>query len=228
MGVDTHLYLIDYRRYMGEVKPLLDDLLSGGDPQPARAAYEEAWNTLSEARGRLKYPWTPFRETGFGEEFLRGIHLLEGQVPEIYTGDRESLGILNPDEVTRDPRLVREYCLRDFVCCVIVEGLCVPWHLEFPPLHVVTRCLGWELYDHSKKFEAALCGEIYEHPTRAPYDIAHNDEFVEEALARELAREIARVVSPGTALWADERYRNLYLLLQRGTESGFRILASYF
>jgi len=122
---------------------------------------------------------------------------------------------------------VREYNLRDYVCGVIVEGLCVPWNLEFPPLHVVTRCLSWELCEHSKKFEDALCGEIYRHPTPAPYDICHRDELVDESLVRDLGAEIARIASPGSELWEDERYRNLYLLLQRGAENGFRILASY-
>ena len=50
--VDTHLYLLDYRRYIDEVKPLLDTLLGGSDTQPARVAYEEAWKALSEANSR--------------------------------------------------------------------------------------------------------------------------------------------------------------------------------
>ena len=46
---------------------------------------------------------------------------------------------------------------------------------------------------------------------------------------RERAVEIDRIASPSSELWADERYRNLYLLLQLGAESssGFRILTSY-
>jgi hypothetical protein len=31
MGVDTYLYLLDYRRYADEVEPLLDALLDGED-----------------------------------------------------------------------------------------------------------------------------------------------------------------------------------------------------
>lgn len=80
--------------------------------------------------------------------FRGGIALLEGRIPDTYHGD------LAPDVVT-DPRLVREYYLRDYVCGVVVEGPCVPWDLDFSPVHVVTWCLGWGLYEHSKKFEDA-------------------------------------------------------------------------
>lgn len=224
MGVDTHLYLLDYRRYSDEVEPLLDGLLSGGDSGPARIAYEEAWRVLAEANNSRKYPWTPFHSTKFAEEFQKGLSLLDGHFPETYFGDRT---ILEPGAVTRDPHLVREYNLRDYVCGVIVEGLCVPWNLDFPPVHVVTWCLGWELYAYSKKFEDALCGEIYAHPTRAPYEIYHGDEFVEEKLVQELGVEIARIASPASDLWGDERFRNLYLLLERGGKESFRILAVY-
>lgn len=117
--------------------------------------------------------------------------------------------------------------MRDHVCGVIVEGLCVPWHLDFPPVHVVTWCLGLELYSHSKRFEDALCVEIYTQATPAPYEICQGDQLVNETLVRELGVEIARIASPGSELYADERYRNLYLLLQRGLESNFRILVSY-
>jgi hypothetical protein len=227
LGVETHLYLIDYRRYAGEIKPLLDALLDGGDTRPARSAYEEAWRVLSEANSRWKFPWGPIHSTLLAEDFQKGLSILDGHIPEAYYGDRLSLGLLEPDMVTRDPRLVREYNLRDHVCEVIVEGLCVRWNLDFPPVHVVTWCLGWELYGHSKKFEDALCGEIYRQPTPAPYDIVHGDELVEETLVRELAEEIARIASPDSELWVDERYRNLYLLLQHGTETDYRILASY-
>jgi hypothetical protein len=226
LGVDTHLYLLDYRRYTDEVKPLLDSLL-GGDTQPARTAYEEAWSVLSEANNLREYPWRPFHSTLLAEDFQKGLSVLDGHIPETYNGDRTSLGILEPDAVTRDPRLVREYNLRDYVCGVIVEGLCVPWNLDFPPVHVVTQCLGWVLYGHSKKFEDALCAEIYTQSTPAPYDIYHGDQLVNETLVWELGVEIARIASPGSELWADERYRNLYLLLQRGAENDFRILASY-
>jgi hypothetical protein len=47
-------------------------------------------------------------------------------------------------------------------------------------------------------------------------------------MVRDLGLEIAQIAFPGSELWADERYRNLYLLLQRGAEINFRILASYF
>jgi hypothetical protein len=227
VGADTHLYLLDYRRYIDEVTPLLDALLEGCEIGPARAAYEEAWTVLSEAVSLRKYPWTPFHSTLVPDVFQKGLSILDGQIPATYLGDRLSLGILEPDAVTRDPRLVREYNLRDYACGIIVEGLCVPWRLDFPPVHVVTRCLGWELYERSKKFEDALCAEIYERPTPAPYDIYHGDEFVDEGLVRELKVEIARIASPGSELWEDERYRNLYLLLHRGSEDNFRILASY-
>ena len=135
---------------------------------------------------------------------------------------------MEPGPVIREPRLVREYSLRDHVCGVIVEGVCVPWQIEFPPVHVVTWSLGWELYEHSKKFEDALCAEIYAQSSPAPYDIFQGDQLVDESLIRELTEEIARIASPGTEKWADERYRNLYLLLHRGAEKDFRILASYF
>jgi hypothetical protein len=150
--------------------------------------------------------------------------LIDGHIPDTYHGDR---AIMEPDAVTSDPRLVREYSLRNCVCSVIVEGLSVPWNLEFPPVHAVTWSLGWALYEHSKKFENALCGEIYSRSTPAPYEIFQGDELVDESLVHELATEIARIASPGSDLWADERYRNLYLILQRGAEENFRILASY-
>jgi hypothetical protein len=227
MGVDTHLYLLDYRVYTEEVEPLLDAALSGGDTRPARTAYEKAWKVLSEAHSSRKYPWTPFHQTQFEEDFQKGLNILYGHIPETYYGDRTSLGLLDPDAVTRDPRLVREYNLRDHVCGIIVEGLCVPWSLDFPPLHNVTWCLGWELYGHSKKFEEAFCDEIHTQSSPAPYDIAHGDQLVDEALVRELAEEIARIAFPSSDLWADERYRNLYQLLQQGAQNDFRILASY-
>ena len=94
-------------------------------------------------------------------------------------------------------------------------------------MHPVTVCLAWDLYEHSKEFEDALCGEIYAHPTPAPHDISHSDELVDETLVRKLALEIARIASPESELWADERFRNLYLLLQCGAKDSFRILASY-
>jgi hypothetical protein len=157
-----------------------------------------------------------------------GLSILDGHIPETYHGDRTSLGILEPDGITRVPHLVREYNLRDHVCGVIVEGLCVPWNLDFPPVHVVTLSLGWELYEHSKKFEDAVCAEIYTKSSPAPYDINHGDQLVDETMVRDLGLEIARIASPGSEPWADERYRNLYLLLHRGAEINFRILASYF
>jgi hypothetical protein len=225
LGVDTHLYLLDYHRYADEVTPLLDALLAGGDPEPARAAYKEAWRILAEAHQHWKHPWTPFHWTRSGT-FNEGLDLLDGHIPDAYHGDRLSLGLLDPDEVTRDPRLVRDYNLRDCVCGVIVEGLCVPWSLDFPPVHVVTQCLGVNLYEHSKKFEAAICGEIYERATPAPYDIVHRDLLVSESMTGDLAEEITRIASPGTPLWADEGCRNLYLLLRRGAESNYRVLVS--
>ncbi|MGB0065740.1 MAG: hypothetical protein WBP85_14960 [Terracidiphilus sp.] len=221
--------MIDYRRYTGDVKPLLDALLDSGDSRSAHVAYEEAWRILSEANNRWKHPWSPFHSTILLSSFQKGLSVLDGQIPEAYHGDRLSLGILEPEAVTRDPRLVREYKLRDCVCGIIVEGLSVPWNLDFPPVHAVTGCLGYgDLYEYSKKFEETLCGEIYTRSAPAPYDICHGDEFVDESLVRELSVEIARIASPGTELWTDERYRNLYLLLHRGAEENFRILASYF
>jgi len=225
LGVDSHLYLLDDRRYTDKVKPLLDTLLADGDTGPARTAYEAAWRILSEANNRWKYPWTPLHSTRFADGFQTGLSLLDGHIPETYYGDRS---ILEPDWVTRDPHLVREYHLRDRVCGVIVEGLSVPWNLDFPPVHVVTWCLGSELYEHSKKFEDTLCGDIYARSTPAPHDISQGDQLVDQTLVRELGVEIARIAPPESDLWADERYRNLYLLLQRGAENNFRILASYF
>jgi len=222
LGVDTHLYLLDYRRYHDETEPLLDGLLGGGDPRPGLVAYEAASKILLEASRSREYPWTPFYSTPISEE---GLAALDGRFPETYQGDRANLG---PDEVIRDPRLIREYWLRDHVCGVVVEGLCVHWDLDFPPVHVVTWCLGWDLYEHSKKFEYALCGDIYQRSVPVPYDICQGDRFVDKSLVGELAVEIARIASPGSDLWGDERYRNLYKLLQLGAEDDhFRILASY-
>jgi len=154
--------------------------MSGADTRPARVAYEEASKVLVEARSLREYPWTPFYSSPFSEE---GIALLEGHVPETYRGDRA------PD-VVANPRLVREYHLRDYVCGVVVEGLCVHWDLDFPPVHAVTWCLGWGLYEHSKKFEDALCGEIYTRSTRVPYDIYQGDELVDESLFANLRRKL--------------------------------------
>lgn len=135
-----------------------------------------------------------------------------------------------PDEdfAIRDPQKVRENHLRDEVCGVIVEGLCVPWDLSFPPVHCVTGCLGNSLYDHSDKFKNVLCGEIYSRCRQAPYDIAQDDALLERDLIVELAAEIERVAPPGGTLWANENYSNLYLLLHHATEAAnFRVLASY-
>ena len=225
MGVDTHLYLLDYCRYTDGVKPLLDTLLTGGDARPARLAYEQAWKVLTEANSRLEYPWTPFYSLLLEENLQEGLALLDGHIPESYVGD---WGDSDPDTPTRDPRLVREYLLRYHVCGVIVEGLCIPWNLEFPPVHVVTWCLGKDLYRHSERFEDALCAEIYGRSTAVPYGIYKGDQLVAEDLVRKLSAEIARIASPGSELWSDERYRNLYRLLQLGASSDeFRILASY-
>lgn len=109
LGIDTHLYLLDYRLYTGEVKPLLDVLLAGGSIEAARTAYEAAWRILSEANDRREYPWTPFHSTQFAGDFQMGLSLFDGHVPESYHGGRTSLGILEPDAVTRDPHLVREF-----------------------------------------------------------------------------------------------------------------------
>jgi hypothetical protein len=152
VGVDTHLYLLDFVRYTTEVKPLLDELLNGGAPEQARIALTDASKLLAEAHDRREYPWTPFHR-GSGVE--KGLATLDGRIPRTYEGDRASLGLLDPDEVTQDPRLVREYYLRDDVCRAIVEGLCVPWDLEFPPVHVVTWTLGADLYKRSKRFEGS-------------------------------------------------------------------------
>jgi hypothetical protein len=222
LGVDTHLYLLDYRRYINEVKPLLDGLLGGGDPGPARVAYEAASTILIEAHRRHEYPWTPFYSSPISDV---GLAALDGHIPETYSGDRVSFG---SGDIIRDPHLIREYCLRDKVCGVIVEGLCVPWDLEFPPVHIVTWCLGGALYEHSRKFEDALCGEIYQRSSPVPYDIYLNDELVDDSLVAELAVEIARIASAQSELWVDERYRNLYKLLQlSATSDRLRILASY-
>jgi hypothetical protein len=111
---------------------------------------------------------------------------------------------------------------------VIVEGLCVPWDLSFPPVHCVTWCLGNSLYEHSEKFENVFCGEIYSRCRPAPYEITQNDAPLDNNLVAELAAEIERIAPPGSKLWANESYHNLYLLLHHASGGAkFRVLASY-
>ena len=224
MGQRTHLYLLDYRRYSEEIVPTLDHLLDGTDLPRARTAFEESVTSLTKASADRQHPWTPFHRP-YRDRFDEGRAILNGQIPEVYHGDRVSLGLLEPDEVTTDPNLVREYYLRDCVCGMIVEGLCVPWKLDFPPVHVVIG----DLYEYSKRFEELLCGEIYERSGKVPYDIHHCDDLADADLIAELTSEIARIVPPGSELWQIERHRNLYRLLHYGlANNGFRILASYF
>ena len=225
MGVDTYLYLLNHRRYTDEIKPILDKLLDGSDINPARLAFDESLKILHQASTSREHPWTPFHQPR-SHNVEESLALLNGHVPPAYFGDRRSLGLMDPDEVTTDPILVREYNLRDSICSVIVEGLCVPWHLDFPPIHAVTKLLG-NLSEHSKRFEHALCGEMYQRCCKVPYDIFHGDDLVDTDLIAELATEIARIAPPDSKLWQIESYRNLYLLLHHSTHNkGFQILAA--
>ena len=222
VGVDTHFYLLDFERYTNEVSPLLDQLLRGGDLEPARLAYADAIRILAQASKDREYPWTPFHQ---GDSTTPAE--LEGRFPDAYYGDRETRGIMDPDAVTHDPQVVRDYSLRDNVCAPIVEGLCVPWNLDFPPVHVVTWCLGWDLYRHSKRFEYALCtGEIDTRSQALDYEINAGDRLVDRALTGELAAEIERIAPPGSKPWEQDAYSNLYLLLQKATEPRYRLVVS--
>lgn len=232
MGVDTHFYLLDHERYLNDIVPVLDRLIAGENGGVGRARFEQAWRALIDARARREFPWTPFFWDCPGSgRFDQCIALIEGRIPETYRGERGCTWEQLEDEgfVIRDPSKVREYHLRDNVCGIVVEGLAVPWELDFPPVHNVTSCLGHSLYDHSEKFEHVICGDIYARCARAPYDIYMNDSLVDQDLTLELAAEIARVAPPGSKLWEDENYRNLYQLFQHAAGNlGFRVLTSYF
>ena len=226
MGVDTHLYLLNERRYLGEIVPVLDKLIKGGPAETVRASFKQALDTLVDARTRRQFPWTPVN--GHSGDLQRGIGALDGSLPDSYNGDRD-LRLENGNVIARDLRLIREYCLRDRVCNIIVEGLCVPWDLPFAPVHNVTWCLGHSLYTHSKKFEDVLCGEIYSRSSNAPYDIALGDELVDQDLVQELSAEIDRIMPAESSLWEVEAFRNLALLLRHAAQNdGFRIMACYF
>ena len=160
MGVDTYLYLLDGTRY-DKVVSVLDNLIAGGDSTVARTMFEQACSALSAASSHRQFPWTPIygRLLSGTDEFERCIGLVNGKIPATYQGDRGRTGKqwTEEDFAIRNPLKVREYFLRDNICGVIVEGLCVPWELPFPPVHRVTWCLGNSLYKQSKKFEDVLC-----------------------------------------------------------------------
>ena len=211
---------------------MLDKVVVGGVTDDARGLFRQAADTLVAAHASRQFPWTPFNVSPISSEeaIQRGMGALDGFLPASYGGDRGRGGAdVDGDVVTTDPKLVREYYLRDCVCNVIVEGFCVPGELSFPPVHNVTWCLGRSLYKHSAKFEDVLCGEIYSRSSRAPYDIHLGDQLVDPDLAKELTAEIDRIMPAESQLWAAEAYRNLALLLRYVSQNdGYRIMACYF
>jgi hypothetical protein len=221
MGVDTHLYLLDYRKYSNEVVPALHGFLHGGESAAVRPLFEQARVALDAARKRWPPLWGPLNLTD--EEFLlEALLLLDGKVPDSYFGERHLEG------AAIEPALVREYSIRDKVANLIVEGVCVPWDLAFPPVHNVTFMLSWELYEHSKRFEDVLCGEIHSRSRDIPFEICVGDELLDADLVAELFTEMKRISPPATKLWDDQRYRNLYLILQQADRNAdFRILSVY-
>jgi hypothetical protein len=230
VGVDTHLYLFEHELYQRKIVPALDGLLAHGDTSLCRSMFEQAWGVLTAAHGARQYPWTPLH-AACPEEFEEGTRMIDGVFPKEYRGARGSTwGHLGEGEcVVREPRLAREYHLRDSVCCPIVEGLCVPWHLSFPPVHIVTWCLGHDLYRHSGRFEDVLCCEIYTRSSPIPFDLANSgDGVLDQDLVRELASEIDRVVTPGSKPWDHEAYQNLrQLLVMAANQPKLRVLAVY-
>jgi hypothetical protein len=112
--------------------------------------------------------------------------------------DGTAQDLQHPDPSVKDLTLVRRYHLLDSVCGVVVEGLCVPWALSFPPHHCITcDCTVLELYQASRKFEDVFTGEIYSRSRPAPFPIAGGDEFVNDDLVGEMFAEISSVIPPG-------------------------------
>lgn len=226
MGVDTHLYLLNYDRYRSELVPAFDRLLLQHDANGFSELYRDARQILEDAAGRLKFPWTPLHSSKDPEEIELVVKLFQGYVPEKYFGDR---ALLETEFTITERAKVREYFLRDKVVSVIVEGLAVPWSLRFPPVHEITWGKVWELYRISPKFEDSFCADVYTRCTTVPYEIVQGDELINQDLIAELWAETQRICPPGSELWDHEYFRNLYLILQKAIQTpGYRILASYF
>lgn len=225
MGVDTHLYLLNYDRYCNELVPALDRLLVDRDAGPVLNMFEKASQILAEASRRFEFPWSPLHRCSDSEQSDLAIKLIQGYVPERYVG---GLAIMEPEFSVIEPAKVREYCLREKVFRVIVEGLAVPWNLEFPPVHEITQGSVHELYGFSPKFEDAMCAEVVSRSISIPYQISQDDELIDRDLVAELWAEIERISPPDGRLWQEEYFRNLYLIFREAVEKPeYRILAAY-
>jgi hypothetical protein len=213
VGVETNLYLIDRRDYYDVAVPALRALLAGKS-EPARVLFEKACSVL--AKQNWEYPWGPLHRAEDDLEFG----------PSLIDGTAENLK--HPDASITEPSLVRRYHLLDKVCGTVIEGICVPWALPFPPHHCVTcDSAVWELYRASQRFEDVFTGEIYVRSRPAPFSIADRDELLNDDLIQELHDEIAKVSPPSHALWERDYFRNLYLLLQTARRDRFEVMASY-
>ena len=225
MGVDTFLYLLNHELYTRDVVPPLDRLLHNRDVGPVLKMFEKASQLLAEAARRFEFPWSPLHQLHDSEEFNLALNLIHGYIPEKYSGH---WAMNEPDFTVTDPAKAREYSLRKNVFSVIVEGLAVAWDLQFPPVHEITWGLVSDLYEHSPKFEDAMCYEVHSRNTDVPYSISTGDQLIDQDLITELWQEIKRVSPPDSNLWQKEYFRNLYLLLQAACEKPeYRILAAY-
>lgn len=225
MGVDTFLYLLNHEFYTRDIVPALGRLLHDRDVAPVLNMFEEASHVLAEATRRFEFPWSPLHQTGNSEEFSLAINLIRGYVPKEYSGD---LAMNEPGFSVTDPVKVREYSLREKVFSVIVEGLAVPWNLQFPPVHEITQGYVSHLYELSPKFADAICDEVHSRNASIPYNISSEDQLIDRELIAELWHEIRHVSPPDSDLWQNDYFRNLYLLLHEACEKPeYRILAAY-
>lgn len=225
MGVDTFLYLLNYDNYQNVLVPALDRLLVDHSAGSVLNMFEQAAQILAEASRRFEFPWSPLHRYSDSAEFDLAVKLIHGYVPERYFGD---LAIMEPEFTVTEPAKVREYCLREKVFGVIVEGLAVPWNLGFPPVHEITWGSVHELYDLFSKFEDAMCADVVSRSTNIPYQISQDNELIDRDLVAELWAEIERISPPGSRLWQEEYFRNLYLIFHEAVEKPeYRILAAY-
>ncbi|HEY3744210.1 MAG TPA: hypothetical protein VGL53_30400 [Bryobacteraceae bacterium] len=213
MGVETNLYLIKGPDYHGAAVPALEALLAGAGGA-ARPLFEKACAVLAEQN--RDYPWGRLHQVEGELEF--GLSLIDGTAENL----------LHPDPSISDPGLVRRHHLLDTVCGTVIEGICVPWTLPFPPRHCVTcDSAVWELYQASQRVEYVFTGEIYVRSRKAPFGIAEVNEFLDGDLVQELFDEMSKVSPPQHPRSKLTYFRNLYVLLESACRDGYKIMASY-
>src|SRR5262249_17863399 len=101
MGVDTHFYLFDYRKYSQDAVPALDSFLHQGESASVRPMFEEARRTLDVAEKRWPPLWGPLN-VSYEQAVREASLLIDGEVPKNYHGDRHIQGTIT------EPALARE------------------------------------------------------------------------------------------------------------------------